>query len=80
MDPPPSGFLCRRGDHKCYNLHTQAVPTARQNQSEEFNKFESVVAISDDMALGSNFLFGFRGFDSDWDLFVDNITMTPILV
>ena len=47
---------------------------------DEFNNFESVVAISDDMALGSNFLFGFRGFDSDWDLFVDNITMTPILV
>ncbi|KAL7579620.1 hypothetical protein ACA910_007984 [Epithemia clementina (nom. ined.)] len=47
--------------------------------ANEFNKYESIVVISRELAHGRNMKFAIRGFDSDWDLFVDNISVTPLV-
>ncbi|KAL7580949.1 hypothetical protein ACA910_005765 [Epithemia clementina (nom. ined.)] len=47
--------------------------------ANEFNKFESIVVISSEIARGNDIIFALRGFDSDWDLIVDNISFSPFL-
>ena len=66
------------------NRINERFPTMLNNKNStwlanEFNDVESVVVITDALlANGGQVFFGFRRFDKDWDLFIDNISVTPL--
>ena len=49
--------------------------------ANEFNHVEAHVEITEDLlANGGQFNLGYRGFDDEWDLLIDNIFATPLIV
>lgn len=44
-----------------------------------FNLFETEFEISRNVAWGDDFFFGFRNFNTDWILIIDDITVTPLV-
>ncbi|KAL7565473.1 hypothetical protein ACA910_012212 [Epithemia clementina (nom. ined.)] len=46
-------------------------------KANDYNKYECIVEITRGMDKGQKFQIGFRNFDSDWDLFIDDISVKP---
>ena len=42
-----------------------------------FNKYESIVEVTQELQNGHDFHIGFQSFDVDWDLILDNVSVTP---
>uniref|UniRef100_A0A7S2YKW3 Uncharacterized protein n=1 Tax=Entomoneis paludosa TaxID=265537 RepID=A0A7S2YKW3_9STRA len=44
----------------------------------QFNKYEAEFEVTSNLAWGEDYIIGFRNFNEDWDLIIDDISVTPL--